>query len=173
MSEGILSKRQSNKIHSGKAPLNSDNYLKIAVRTILQVIIFTLIYTFNIQRIREATDYVFVIEIVIIFGWMILSDIIARACGLIAKIMYNYKRGYVPNDSQDINYNRKLYEYILYFGLRSAFYAFGVTSTFSNYLYSYIPYMWGFIAYFLAWLIISLLCRVIAIISSIYITKST
>ncbi|MHA1251743.1 MAG: hypothetical protein ACTSRP_17265 [Candidatus Helarchaeota archaeon] len=173
MPEEVLSKRRKKKSqYKGNAPINSDNLLFTFSKMIIQVTIFTIVYTIFINDIKNTTNNNLALEFLIIFTWLITSDLIASFLAITIKIYYNYKMGYLNSGKRRVNYNRKIIEYIIYTSSRAICYAIGLTPALSNLLYPHMPILWGLFAYFIAWLIISLSSRVFAKLLSIYITKS-
>ncbi|MFX0023766.1 MAG: hypothetical protein ACFE9S_15675 [Candidatus Hermodarchaeota archaeon] len=163
-------KQQTIDGYKGVAPLRIDIILSWIVKLILQVLIFTIIYTISIDKIRESSNNNLGIEMLFVFIILIGSDIFAYFLSMAIKIIFNNKMRYIPSrKKKGLNYNRKVIEYTLYTLFRCLCYIIGFTSILVLTLNLYMPI---FFAYFLTWIFIFIFCKIPAVIISIFFTKS-
>ena len=173
MENKVVSKRQLNRKYKGYAPFRADNFIAWISKLLFQVLIFTIIYTIYIEKIRSDYNNNFFIEILFVFLWLIFSDFLALILSSIIKIVFNYLMGYLANKKRkNKNYNRKGIEYFLFTSFRCLSYVFGLTLLLSS-LFSLVMPIWGgFFAYLSAWILVFFTSKILARIISISITKT-
>lgn len=169
----VPKKSKLNRNYKGKAPYKSDNILFWFCKMFSQVIIFLIIYYCNISNIQEKYNNNYIIEILYVCLWLIISDLFAWLIAAGARLAYNYGMDYIGNErKKNLNKNRKVWEYLIYTICRSLSYVFGLVQFLTSFFYPSMPFLWGFFAFLTAWVIISFISRIISKIISIWITKT-
>ena len=159
--------------YTGTPPLKTDLIVFWFFKMLFQLCIFWLIYFLSINTIRETFNNNYLFEIVYILLWLFVSDIIASVCAWIVKTIFLKKNNYIGTPKhRKYNMNRLMYQYLLYYIFRSIGYVFGITGTLSLYFLSYTSIWYGFFAFLLAWIIVSIISKALAFLISICITKS-
>lgn len=173
-----MSKRQAKKKRKAengyvkKEPLYM-LYLYSLFGTLIQVIFFTLFYTAFISAIQESPKNNIGFEFLFIFGLFLITDLIELIFIFGFRIYINKKKRFLKREKKrSTNKNRVMIESLLHLLWRSFFFIVGLTSLLSSLLYPYISILWGFIAYFCAWLFVSIMSRSIAFGMSVWFTKS-
>lgn len=156
------------KTYKGKAPFNLDQFLKWILKMILQVIIFSAIYFFNIEAIREEYNYNPIMEFLVIISWLFFTDFIVAITVWIIKKIVLYKLDYLSSDKKNNNAGLWLWEYIIYSSIRAFCYIILLTVLLTSLFATVMP---EFFAFILAWITVSLSSRLIARAGSILITK--
>lgn len=154
--------------YKGKAPFGIDHKLAWFIKIITQVIIFTLIYAFNIGQIQQKYQNI-LIELGFVFLWFIVADGIAFVISLLCLIAFNNKMQYLYSKRKKGNVNRRAIEYVFYTSFRCLIYFFGVITAASQSLSIYIPL---FLAYLLVWMGVFFITNLAAKGLSIGITHS-
>jgi len=170
----VVSKREINRNYryKGKAPFRSDRIIAWWSKLLFQLLIYSIIYTIFIPGVRAKYNNFF-IEFLFVFFWLISSDILAYAFANLIKMAFNYYKGYFSTEKKrGKNYNRKGIEYLLYTSIRCLSYVSGLTPLLTAFLYSLMPFLWGFFAYLLVWLLIFIASKGLAKALSIWITKT-
>ncbi len=169
----VVSKRMAKKegkfkTYKGKAPFSLDQFLKWILKMILQVIIFSVIYYFNIESIREEYNYNPVMEFFVIISWLFFTDFIVAITVWIIKMIVLYKLDYLASNKKNNNVGLWLWQYIIYSSLRAFCYLILLTTLLTS---LFAAVMWEMFAFVLAWITVSLSSRFLAILGSIIITK--
>lgn len=173
MEEKVVSKRELSRRYKGNPPLRADNFLRWFSKLLLQVLIFTLIYTIYIEKIRADYDRNFFTEILFVFLWIIISDFLALTLSFLIKMGFNYLMKYMGSKKRKMkNFNRRVIEYIFYTIFRCFSYVCGLILLLSSFLYPQMPFLQGFFAYLLSWMLVFITSRILAKMVSIYITKT-
>lgn len=167
MSKRMAKKEDKYKTYKGKPPFAADRFLKWILKMILQVIIFSAIYFFNIDAIRREYDYNPVMEFLLIISWLFFTDFVVSVLIWIIKTVVLYKLDYIPSNKKNNNAGLWLWEYLIYSGIRAFCYLMFLISLLTALFAAAMPEVLAFI---LAWIAISICSRLIAKISSIAIT---
>ncbi|MHA1327373.1 MAG: hypothetical protein ACTSRH_08630 [Promethearchaeota archaeon] len=167
MEQKVISKRKARKCreYKGKAPFHFDQFIFWLARMIFQVIIFSSIYFYNIDGVREQYQNNIIVELIYMLSWLIFTDILATLIAFIIKAFILYKLRYVSNPKKR-NYGQWLWEYVIYTLLRGLIYLFGWTNLFAQELSRHVP---SLLALILAWITISICTKLISKSLSIYI----
>ena len=157
----------------GTPPLKVDLMIFWFFKMLFQLCIFWLIYFLSINTIRETYNQNYIMEILYTLLWLFISDILASVCAFIIKAIFLKKKDYIGTQkSHKYNMNRLIWQYFLYCIFRSLGYVFGITAMLSVFFLSYVPIWYGFWAFLLAWMIISIISKILAFFFSAWITKS-
>lgn len=172
MSDRVVSKRMAKKkgkykTYKGKAPFSLDQFLKWILKMILQVIIFSAIYYFNIESVREEYNYNPVMEFFVIISWLFFTDFIVAISVWIIKMIVLYKLDYLASNKKNNNAGLWLWEYIIYSSIRAFCYLVLLTVFLTSLFATVMPEIFAFV---LAWITVSLSSRLIARAGSIAIT---
>lgn len=167
MSSRMAKKEGKIKEYKGKPPFAADIFLKWMLKMILQVIIFSAIYFFNIDAIRLKYDYNPVMEFLVIISWVFITDFTVAILVWITKTIYFYYSDYIPSNKKNNNANLWLWEYLIYSAIRAFCYLTFLIYLLTTLFATAMPWILAFI---LAWITISIVSRVIARISAIAIT---
>lgn len=173
MSDRVVSKRMAKKEgkykkYKGKAPFSLDQFLKWILKMILQVIIFSAIYYFNIESVREEYNYNPVMEFFVIISWLFFTDFIVAISVWIIKMIVLYKLDYLASNKKNNNAGLWLWEYIIYSLIRAFCYLVLLTLFLTSLFATVMPEIFAFV---LAWITVSLSSRLLAKVGSILITK--
>jgi hypothetical protein len=159
--------------YDGTPPFKADLMIFWFFKMLFQLCIFWLIYFLSITTIRETYNNNFIAEISYTLLWLFISDILASVCAFIVKAIFLKKKHYIGTQkSHKYNMNRLIWQYLLYCIFRSIGYVFGITATLSVIFLSYVSIWYGFWAFLLAWMIISIISKTLAFFISAWITKS-
>lgn len=167
MSSRMAKKEGKIKEYKGKPPFAVDIFLKWMLKMILQVIIFSAIYFFNIDAIRLKYDYNPVMELLVIISWVFITDFTVAILVWITKTIYFYYSDYIPSNKKNNNANLWLWEYLIYSAIRAFCYLTFLIYLLTTLFATAMPWILAFI---LAWITISIVSRFIAKISAIAIT---
>jgi hypothetical protein len=162
----MAKKKGKYKTYKGKPPFSVDLILKWFLKMILQVIIFSAIYFFNIEAIRLKYDYNPIMEFLVIITWIFITDFIVAILVLIIKTVVLYYLEYIPNDKKNNNAELWLWEYLIYSVIRAICYLICLISLLTSLFATKMPELLAFI---LAWITISIVSRAIARFGSIWI----
>ena len=157
----------------GTPPFKIDLIIFGFFKMLFQLCVFWLIYFFSINTIMEASDNNYIIVVIYTLLWLFISDIIASVGAWIIKMIFLKKKNYIGTQkSRKYNMNRLVWQYFLYCIFRSIGYVSGITGQLSFIFMSYVPFWFGFWAFLLAWIIVSVISKAIAFFLSAWITKS-
>lgn len=161
-------KNKKNKAnYKGLAPLYSDRLLLWLLKTIFQIPLFLMFYIFFISKVNiEDTVLENIIEICYIFVFLIVSDIVAYiiAIGLDKYLIHHW--GYLTRDHNRRHIVGFLTEYMIYVSLRTISYAIGLVWILTRQFYFLLPSPWANYGFLLAWVIVSLGSKLIAMFAS-------
>ena len=159
--------------YSGTPPLKADLIVFWFFKMLFQLCIFWLIYFLSINLIRETYGVNYFVELIYTLLWLFISDIIASVGAGIIKLLFLKGNNYIGTQkSRKLNTNRLMWQYLLYCIFRSMGYIFGITGQLSFIFMSYVPFWFGFWAFLLAWMIVSMISKALAFFISAWITKS-
>ena len=172
MTDKVVSKRMAKKeakyrVYKGKPAFKWDLFLRWFIKMLFQVLVFTVIYSFNIEYIRIEYDNNPLMIFLTIIGWMVITDIIVWVIVWAIMTFILYKTKFIPNSKRNNNAGLWLWEYLIYVSIRSICYLILLTSLLTM---MYARVMPEFLAFFLAWVTVSLGAHLIAKASAIAIT---
>ena len=164
-----VSKRQLKREYKGEAPHKTVSVISLIIKLSLQLLIFTLIYTFFIELVREEYHNIF-IEFLYVTLWLIITDFSAFCLVLLFKIWIIGMTDYILNIKKEKkNYNRKAIEYVFYMGLRSFSYVIGLTLLLVLLCSEVMPLFW---AYLFVWFGIFITAKLLSKLIAVLITKT-
>ena len=167
MSNRMAKKEGKIKEYKGKPPFAVDLFLKWILKMILQVIIFSAIYFFNIDAIRLKYDYNPVMEFLVIISWLFFTDFTVAILVWIIKTIVLYYSDYIPSNKKNNNAGLWLWEYLIYSAIRAFCYLIFLIALLTALFATAMP---EFLAFILAWITISIVSRFIARVGAIAIT---
>lgn len=163
----MAKKEDKYRTYKGKPPFAADRFLKWVLKMILQVIIFSAIYFFNIDAIRIQYDYNPVMEFLVIISWLFFTDFVVAILVWVIKTVVLYYSNYIPSNKKNNNAGLWLWEYLIYSAIRAICYVIFLIALLTALFATAMPEVLAFV---LAWITISICSRLIARISSIAIT---
>lgn len=157
----------------GTPPFKADLWIFWFFKMLFQLCIFWLIYFLCIDMVMERFDNNYIVVVIYTLLWLFVSDMIASVGAWIIKTIFLKKNNYIRTQkSRKYNINRLIWQYLLYCVFRSIGYVFGITGQLSFIFMSYVPFWFGFWAFLFAWMIVSLISKMLAFLFSAWITKS-
>lgn len=161
----------SRKMYYGRANFFQDNFLAWLLKMTFQTIVFALIYFFFIEGVQRPYQNdpvgLFLTTFGYVFFWMILSDLIAQLPAYAIKKYYLKKKQKIARERERVSYGRWIWEYLFYTGFRTAFYICQLVALITMVL---TPYL-SFIAFVVAWMVVSILSIFISKALALWITK--
>ncbi len=165
----VLSKRQLKKDFKGEAPHRTVSFISWIIKVLLQLLIFTLIYAFFIEMVRDKYHNFF-IEFLYVQFWFIIADLSSYLMVFLFKIWIIGGMGYILSIKRDkINRSRKIIEYVCYIGIRSFCYAIGLVILLISLCSEIMPLFW---AYLFTYFGIFITAKLSAKLISVWITKT-
>ena len=159
--------------YAGTPPFKVDLWISWFFKMVFQLCVFWLIYFLNINTIREVYNNNYIPEILFTLLWLFISDFIASICAWIIKMLFLKKEKYIGTQRKHkSNTNRLIWQYMLYCIFRSIAYTFGITALLSSFFILHVPFWYGFWAFLITWIIISIVSKSLAFFISAWITKS-
>lgn len=154
------------RVYKGLAPLYLDRILFWLLKTVFQIPIFIMFYIFFISKVNISDTLMDqIVEVAYIFVFLVVSDILAYiiASGLNKYLIHRW--GYLTHNKNRRHFIAFLTEYIIYVGLRTLSYAIGLIWTLTRQFYFGLPMPWNDYAFLLAWILISLGSKFIAMLA--------